>query len=135
MKIENDETRISYDNTTIIFKPNEPNYYPISESDWTRLKKKINSCQSNANWWMNGGFCSAGVCGSALVSWLALPIESEKAHIPPLLISTFIFTLIIAIICFVAHYAFNKVHISKIEDVKDVVNEIDNSFTSCPQEE
>ena len=53
--MEIDNNKISYGNQTNIIKPHEPDYYPISESDWNRLKEKLIRVNMNplvAEWWI-----------------------------------------------------------------------------------
>lgn len=126
--MEIDNNKISYGNQTNIFKPQEPDYYPISESDWDRLKRKINSCKHESNWWQNGGFCSIGISGSAFLSWASLPFNTNDTTVKPILLCVALFTLMIAILCFIAQQNIKRVHSSRINDVKDVFNEIESNI-------
>ncbi|MBQ4483836.1 MAG: hypothetical protein II934_02380 [Prevotella sp.] len=112
----------------------QPDYIGVSKSDWTRLKRKVGTCKNRTDWWLNIGFTSFGVSASAFLSYLTIPIAPESPSVKPIVFCVGVFTVIIGILCVIAHKREDKLSVSDIEDVKDVINEIDNSLISIEHE-
>ena len=107
----------------------QPDYIGVSKTDWERLRKKINSCKSKTDWWMNVGFTMFGITCSAFFSLLTLPIDDSKSTwVPPTLICILIFSLLIGVLCLIAHYREGCFSTSNINDINDIVAEIENSL-------
>lgn len=121
---------ISISRNANIVMAKQPDYIGVSKSDWTRLKRKVDACKSNTDWWMNIGFTFFGVAGSSLLSYLTIPMASESEWVRPVVICVGAFATLIGIICIIAHKRENRFCISDIDDVKDVIKEIDNSLIS-----
>lgn len=106
----------------------QPDYIGVSKSDWTRLKKKVDVCKNVTMWWMNIGFTSFGIAASSFLSSLTIPIASESVWIKPTIICVGVFTLLIGVVCIIAHKREGKFCESNIKEVKEVIDEIDKSF-------
>lgn len=122
--------KISFENPGYIYMPNQPCYYSISDSDWSRLKRKVNSCKNEPKSWTNAGFCFLGIMGSAGISYLSLPFDINVTWIKPVLLTVTISTLFLAILCFTAHKHVKKVYTSGISDIQEVIKEIDSKITT-----
>jgi len=125
---------ISISRSANIVMAKQPDYIGVSKSDWTRLKRKVGTCKNRTDWWLNIGFTSFGVSASAFLSYLTIPIASESPSVKPIVFCVGVFTVIIGILCVIAHKREDKLSVSDIEDVKDVINEIDNSLISIEHE-
>ena len=131
--MENKESiKIIRDTNIVIAK--QPDYIGVSKSDWARLKKRVNACKNKTNWWMNVGFTLFGISGSSLLSFLTIPIASESGWEKPTVLCVGIFTMLMGLICVIAHKREEKFSTSSIEDVKESLNEIDNSLISIKPE-
>lgn len=106
----------------------QPDYIGVSKTDWTRLKRKIKCCKSKTDWWMNVGFTLFGIAGSAFLSLLTLPIDSNSTWVSPTLICIIISSLMIGVLCVFADYREKSFSASNIIDVNDIVTEIENSL-------
>lgn len=82
----------------------QPDYIGVSKTDWARLKRKIKCCKSKTDWWMNVGFTLFGIAGSAFLSLLTLPIDSNSTWVSPTLICIIIFSIMIGVLCVFADY-------------------------------
>ena len=124
----------SIDRSASVVMAKQPDYIGVSKSDWFRLKRKVDACKSRTNWWMNIGFTSFGVAGSSLLSYLTIPMAPDSKWVKPIIICIGFFAIIIGIICVIAHKREDMFCTSNIDDIKDVINEIDNSLTSIEAE-
>ena len=106
----------------------QPDYIGVSKADWVRLKRKIDCCKNKADWWMNAGCSSLSIAGSTFLSYVTLPLDSDSVWVKPTIICVGIFTFLIGIICLIAHYREGDFYESNINDVKDVIEEIENSL-------
>lgn len=99
----------------------QPDYIGVSKTDWTRLKRKIKCCKSKTDWWMNVGFTLFGIAGSAFLSLLTLPIDSNSTWVSPTLICIIISSLMIGVLCVFADYREKSFSASNIIDVRGVL--------------
>ena len=122
--------KITFENPGNIYIPNQPCYYSISDSDWDRIKRKILSYKKETEYWMNACFCFIGVMGSALLSYISLPLNAEEKWIKPVLLTVTIFTALMSLLCFVANKHLKSVHNSEIGEIQELIKEIDSKIAS-----
>lgn len=106
----------------------QQDFIGINKADWARLKRKIGKCGSRVNWWQNIAFTSFGITGSALLSFFTLPLDSNSSWAKPAVLCVCIITAIVGFMCIFAHKQQGNFEASKLEDVKEIIEEIDNSF-------
>lgn len=127
MNVRNDASiTINRDANIVLAKQSD--YIVVSKADWDRLKKKVDCCKSQTNWWMNVAFTLFGVGGSACLSYLTLPLDNNSAWVTPTLICICVSAIIIGIICIIAHYQREHIITSNINDIKEVVKDVENSL-------
>lgn len=122
------EESISISRDASVSLAKQQDFIGVNKADWNRLKRKIGKCRNHTNWWLNIAFTSFGIMGSSFLSFLTLPLDSTSTWAIPTIISISIFMLIIGLICVVAHKQQNKNENAKLDDVKEIIEEIDNSF-------
>ena len=118
----------SIDRSVNVVIAKQPDYFGVSKSDWSRLKRKVDACKSRTDWWMNVGFTSFGITGSSLLSYFALPITPDSNWARPTIICFGIFSFLIGLLCIIAHRREATLSTSTLEEVKDVIKEIDASI-------
>lgn len=123
-----DKASITISRNSNLVLAKQPDYIGVSKTDWTRLKRKIKCCKSKTDWWMNVGFTLFGIAGSAFLSLLTLPIDSNSTWVSPTLICIIISSLMIGVLCVFADYREKSFSASNINDVNDIVTEIENSL-------
>ena len=100
----------------------------VNKADWNRLKRKLERCKNHTNWWLNIAFTSFGVTGSSILTFFTLPLDSKSTWATPAIICTGIFTALVGLICVFAHKQQGDYETTKVKDVREIVEEIDNSF-------
>lgn len=122
------ENSISISRDANVSLAKQQDYIGVSQTDWNRLKRKVGKCKSTVNWWLNIAFTSFGITGSAILTYFTLPLDANSLWAKPTIISVGIITTIIGIVCVFAHKQQDNFESSKLEDVKEIIEEIDNSF-------
>jgi len=112
----------------------QSDYLGVNKADWNRLKKKVNSCKYKTDWWMNIGFTLFGIAGSALLSYFTLPFSNNTVWVAPTLICIGASSLVIGIICLLAHSQKRHFDTSSVNDIKEVIEEIENCFLQIDTE-
>ena len=100
----------------------------VNKADWIRLKRKLERCKSQTKWWLNIAFTSFGITGSSILTFITLPLDSESTWAKPVVLCVGIATAIVGLICVFAHKQLGNYEMAKFEDVKEIIEEIDNSF-------
>jgi hypothetical protein len=66
----NEDRKITVSREFSVAAPQRERAYPIPASEWERLKTKISRIAPEQNWYQAGGWLSAGVAITTLISWL-----------------------------------------------------------------
>ena len=113
--------KASHDVTLIV----DPQYITVDKSDWSRLKREVDTCKVHTDWWMNIAFASISTSASAFITWLSLRGIAGNETICVVLLCVVIACIILGIICICAHKSFVAQHESDISDVKQVISDIE----------
>ena len=114
----------SHDVTLIV----DPQYITVDKSDWSRLKREVDTCKVHTDWWMNIAFACFGISGSAFITWFSLPVSKENTEARIVLLCAAIGCLIIGIVGILAHCSFVKHYENDMNDIKQVVADIEDKL-------
>ena len=122
------ESNFSYDTSPNVTLSVVPQYITVDKTDWNRLKREVNRCKHQIDWWMNIAFAFFGIAGSAFITWLSLPNEIENERAQTVLMCTAIACFVIGFVSLFAHFSFVGHYTADIDDVKQVVTDIEDKL-------
>lgn len=117
--------KTSHDVTLIV----DPQYITVDKSDWSRLKREVDTCKVHTDWWMNIAFAGFSAAVSALITWFSLLGTSGNEIVCVVLLCASIACFILGFTCICAHNSFTSHHKSDIEDIKQVISDIENKLS------
>ena len=122
------ENSISISRDASVSLAKQQDFIGVNKADWARLKRKLGKCKSHANWWLNTAFTSFGITGSSILTFFTIPLDANAIWAKHAVLCAGILTAIVGLICVFAHKQLGNYEMAKLEDVKEIIEEIDNSF-------
>ena len=110
----------------ICYKKTE-NTYLITDRDWKRIRKAVSNFHPYKAGWLNATWAVLGILGSSFISWLTTITENNKAG-NQVLLTICGASVIIIILCLIAHYSIKKEKGNSFEQIKDTLTEIEETI-------
>ena len=123
-----DDVFYTYQESRKVTLPSASTSLAIEKREWERLKKIVNTCKTDNQWFMSVAFCFFGIAGSAFVTWLSLLSQEELATIRLVLIVTVVVSLVLGLICVSFQLYINKNHRTSITSIKEEIQYIEDGI-------
>lgn len=123
-----DDVFYTYQESRKVTLPSASTALAIEKREWERLKKTVNTCKTENQWFMSIAFCFLGIAGSAFVTWLSLLSQEKLVTIRLVLIITVIVSIVLGLICVAFQLYINKNHRTTITSIKEEIQYIEDGI-------
>lgn len=123
-----DEGFYTYQESRKVTLPSASTALAIEKREWERLKKTVNKCKTENQWFMSVAFCFFGIAGSAFVTWISLLSQTNIDTIRLVLIISAIVSLVLGGICIAFQLYININHRTTISSIKDEIQYIEEGI-------
>lgn len=119
--------KIGQTNTLVLTK--QENLFAVRETDLRRLKRVLDRCIPILQWWHFGASFCLGITTSAAIASVTAFIQNEKV-VGWCLCFVGVSFAIIAIICYIAHNKEKDIRQSSIDDIREIVQDIEQGLNT-----
>lgn len=122
------EGTISYKTSHNVMLSAEPSFIAIDKSDWERIKRDLDSCNSTYDWWTCFGSIFLGGFFSAIITRCSLVDSAENKELRIILLCASIACLVIGVICFIARKNNDNALKKSISDIKQDIDDVEKKL-------
>jgi hypothetical protein len=112
----------------LVLAPRRETAFPILESDWVRLRRRIGDLVEPSPTLESLGFALVGVAGSAALLWISLPAQGLAPWIRPTVVNVFLSCLVVATLFISVGRRSRKHKVVSVADVLTEMNVIEEGF-------